>query len=67
MDTKNVIVDPALSMKEIRRLTGRGTTSLYSDIARGRLRTFRNGSRRFARASAVAEYLAAREAEAANG
>lgn len=67
MTNTDIPVDPALPMKEVRRLTGRGTTSLYADIAAGRLRTFRNGSRRYARASAVAEYLAAREAETANG
>lgn len=59
-------VDPALSLKEVRRLTGRGTTSLYSDINAGRLKTFKNGSRRYARASDVEAYLAARQAENVN-
>jgi hypothetical protein len=56
-------VDPALPMKEVRRVTGRGSTSLYADIAAGKLRTFRNGSRRYARASDVQAYLDARQAE----
>lgn len=59
-------VDPALSLKEVRRVTGRGSTSLYSDIKSGRLKTFLNGSRRYARASDVEAYLAARQAENVN-
>jgi hypothetical protein len=67
MSNTDLPVDPALPMKEVRRLIGRGTTSIYADIAAGKLRTFRNGARRFARASEINRYLEEREKESARG
>ncbi|MFN8828854.1 MAG: helix-turn-helix transcriptional regulator [Labrys sp. (in: a-proteobacteria)] len=67
MQNPDFPVDPALSLKEVRRVTGRGSTSIHADIKAGRLKTFLNGSRRYARASDVEAYLAARQAETANG
>ena len=55
-------IDPALPLREVRRLVGCGNTTLFAAIKAGRLATFKNGNRRYARASAVAAFIDAIEA-----
>ncbi len=54
-----------LSIDEIIRSTGLGRSSIYKEIAAGRLRTYKVGRRRFATPAALQSWAAAHEARAA--
>ena len=54
-----------LSIEETIRATGLGRTSIYKEIAEGRLKSYKIGRRRFVSPEALREWRAAYEAAAA--
>ena len=54
----NAVPKLSFSMDELCRSTGFARSRLYADMARGVLKTFKAGKRRFATADAAADYLA---------
>jgi excisionase family DNA binding protein len=65
MRTTQRRVEPVgLSIEEIVDATGLGRSSIYKEIAAGRLRTFKVGRRRFATPQALRQWAAAHEARA---
>jgi len=58
-------IDPvALSIEEVIRATGLGRTSIYKEIAEGRLKSFKIGRRRFCAPEALREWRNEYEAAA---
>lgn len=55
----------ALSIDAATEVMGLSRPTIYREIQAGRLRTFHVGRRRYISADAIREYIAAREAEAA--
>lgn len=51
----------AYTLNEFCEITGLSRTAAYSAIAKGELLTFKNGRRRYVRASAAESWLLARE------
>lgn len=56
--------DRLLDVDETASTLGLGRTSVYGEIAAGRLRSIRVGRRRLIPAAAIAEYIAERQAAA---
>lgn len=52
------------TMQEFCEATGLSRTAAYAAIAKGDLRTYKHGKRRYVRAAAAEDWLSAREAEA---
>ena len=66
MKKKPRVIEPVgLGIEDIVRATGLGRSSIYVEIAEGRLRTYKVGRRRFATPEALKEWAKAREAAAA--
>ena len=64
LDTAAPAPDRLLSIDEAAAALGLGRTALYSEIAAGRARSVKVGRRRLIPAGAIAEFIAARTAEA---
>ena len=65
MERSRPVEPVGLSIDDIIIATGLGRTSVYNEIAAGRLRTYKVGRRRFATPEALRQWAAAHESRAA--